>query len=462
MTPFQICFVGLCYYFFILLISKIASWKSSELEYIKTQAPAWLITLGIVGDSISGVTYLSVPGTVEQKGFSYLALCLGHVLGYLIIAHLYLPLFNRKNFSSVYEWIGNELGVEAQKISSCLFVISRIFGSAARLCLTATVIHLFVFKNFNIGPELSILAVTLGISIYTLRSGIKSLIVTDTVQSGFLVLGVLGTTVYLFDFLKTQQVDVQFFRPLFLESGVPGWMGFIKGVLSGILITLSMTGLDQNIMQKTFSATNLEALKKNFVRIGFVILAVNFFVLVQGSMLQQSGLFLTNVAESPADQKLIQFVLGGQSIFFQILFFLGLSAATLNSADSVITTVTSSIKIDLLKTTRFGLTQIHALTTGLLAVTALLIHQFSTEATIDLVLKSAGWTYGPLLGFFAIAILKTKSSKKSLRFALATSVLTALVIHHYSPLGVEVILVISAGLIFYNWVYSNVFTEPTQ
>lgn len=455
MTTLQICFVGFCYYLLILLISKIVSRKSRELDYIKTQAPAWLITLGIVGDSISGVTYLSVPGTVEQKGFSYLALCLGHVVGYFIIAYLYLPLFNRKNFSSVYEWIGSELGTEAQKISSSLFVVSRIFGSAARLCLTATVIHLFVFKNFNLGPEVSILAVTLGVSIYTLKSGIKSLIVTDTVQSGFLVLGVIGTTAYLFQFLQDQQADVQFFRPILLEPGLSGWVGFAKALLSGILITLSMTGLDQNIMQKTFSATNLDSLKKNFVRLGFIVLAVNFVVLVQGSLLQQTSFFLSDVAGSPPDQKLIQFILGGQSEFFQILFFLGLSAATLNSADSVITTVTSSIKVDLLKSSESGLTPIHIVVTCALAATALLIHKFSTDAAIDLVLKSAGWTYGPLLGFFAIAVFKLRNSRNSLRLALVLSIGTALAVHLIYPLGVEVIMVISLGLIFYNWAYSK-------
>jgi len=450
MTSWQICIIGFLYYCFILLISKISSRNSKESEYIKTTAPAWLVTLGIVGDSISGVTYLSVPGTVGVKSFSYLAICFGNFVGYGIIAFVFLPLYHRKNFVSVYEWIGSRLGGEAQRISSFLFVLSRIFGSSARLCLTAGTLHLFVFREFNLGSEFSILAVTLGISLYTLKSGIKSLIVTDLVQSAFLVVGVLATTVFLFQFVESQGLPTQFFRPILMGEGMGAWAGFWKSFFSGILITLSMTGLDQNIMQKTFSVTDLRPLQQSFLKLAVVVLVVNAVVLVQGSLLAQSLIAFPEIQSSPSDQHLIRFVLANQNLFFQVLFVLGLSAATLNSADSVITTVTSSIKVDLLGRAGWSLLKIHGLVTVLLGFTTLAIYRFSSGSAIDLVLKSAGWTYGPLLGFFAIAAFGWKSTKVSLRLALLFSFASAFLMHLYFPLGVEVILVISLLLLAFN------------
>lgn len=453
----SICLIGLSYYLMIFVISTYAGKKSEANEYLKTSAPAWLVTLGIVGDSLSGVTYLSVPGTVEQKAFSYLAICLGYMVGYIIIAYLLLPLYHQKNLVSIYEWIGSELGVWAQKTSSLLFVLGRLFGSSARLCLTAGVLHLFVFRAFNLGNEVSIIAVTIGISLYTMKSGIKSLIVTDTVQSLFLVLGVLVTTIGLFIFLKSHSVESIIFRPLVVGEGTSAWMGFIKSFFSGILITLSMTGLDQNIMQKTFSVASLKSLQQNFVKLGIVVLVVNFMVLMEGSLLTQSLDFYPELKAYPNDQKLITFILHHQAFIFQLFFLMGLTAATLNSADSVITTVTSSIKVDLLKNHPLKISHIHWIVTLLLMSTALFLNAFSSGSAIDLVLKSAGWTYGPLLGYFVIAALKLKSKPTSLLLSLVCSLIVTFLIHINYELGVEVIMVLSSLILCFNSLFVLVF-----
>lgn len=457
MNTLTICLIGFFYYLIIFVISKVAGRKSKDSEYLKTTAPAWLVTIGIVGDSLSGVTYLSVPGTVEQKSFSYLAICMGYLVGYVIIAYIFLPLYHKKNLISIYEWIGSELGELAQKTSSLLFVFGRLFGSAARLCLTAGVLHLFVFKSMNLGNDFSIIAVTIGISLYTLKSGIKSLIVTDTVQSLFLVLGVLVTTVGLYFFLQTQNTTPIFFRPIVVGEGKETWITFWKAFFSGILITLSMTGLDQNIMQKTFSVKSLKSLQINFVRLGFIVLIVNFIVLVEGSLLTQSLDFFPDLKTSPHDQKLIYFVLNHQHFIFQLFFLLGLTAATLNSADSVITTVTSSIKLDLVKSDKIKLNHIHWIVTGLLIATALFLNAFSEGSAIDLVLKSAGWTYGPLLGYFLIAALKLKSHPASLLLALFSSLLVTFLIHTHYGLQSEVIIVISLFILFFNRLFVSFF-----
>ncbi|MFZ4715467.1 MAG: sodium:solute symporter family transporter [Bacteriovoracaceae bacterium] len=453
MNTYTICLIGFLYYLLIFFISKFAGRKSEDNEYLKTTAPAWLVTIGIVGDSLSGVTYLSVPGTVEQKSFSYLAICLGYLVGYVIIAYVFLPIYHKKNLVSIYEWIGSELGEMAQKTSSLLFVFGRLFGSAARLCLTAGVLHLFVFKAMNLGNSFSIIAVTIGISLYTLKSGIKSLIVTDTVQSIFLVLGVLVTTVGLYYFLQSQNTSPQFFRPIVVGNDGEAWMTFWKSFFSGILITLSMTGLDQNIMQKTFSVKSLKSLQINFVRLGFIVLLVNFIVLLEGSLLTQSLDFFPHLKTQPNDQKLIYFVLNHQHFIFQLFFLLGLTAATLNSADSVITTVTSSIKVDLVKSNAVKLSHIHWIVTALLAGTALFLNAFSEGSAIDLVLKSAGWTYGPLLGYFLIAALKLKSNSYSLILALITSVIVTFLIHLNYDLKAEVIIVLSMFILLFNRLY---------
>lgn len=456
MNTTSICLIGLVYYLLIFFIAKYAARKSHTNEYLKTSAPAWLVTIGIVGDSLSGVTYLSVPGTVEQKSFSYLAICLGYLVGYIVIAYVFLPLYHKKNLVSIYEWIGSELGELAQKTSSLLFVFGRLFGSAARLCLTAGVLHLFVFKAFNLGNDFSIIAVTLGISLYTINSGIKSLIVTDTVQSLFLVLGVLVTTVGIFIFLKSHAVDTIILRPLVIGEGSSAWIGFMKSFFTGILITLSMTGLDQNIMQKTFSVKSLKSLQQNFIRLGVIVLLVNFIVLVEGSLLTQSLDFYPALKSNPNDQKLIYFVLNYQPFIFQLFFLMGLTAATLNSADSVITTVTSSIKVDLLHKHSLKLSQIHWIVTFLLMSTSLFLNAFSEGSAIDLVLKSAGWTYGPLLGYFIIAALKLKSKPSSLFLALICSLIATFAIHFNYGLDAEVIIVLSVFIIFFNLLFVRV------
>jgi solute:Na+ symporter, SSS family len=410
-------------YFALLLgIAWVTSRRADSAGYFlgNKNSPWYVVAFGLIGDSLSGVTYISVPGQVGVAKFGYLQVVLGYVLGYVVICEVLLPLYYRLNLTSIYTYLGQRFGTSAQRTGSAFFLLSRLLGSAARLYLAANVFQTFVFDRLHIPFALSV-AVIIGLMlVYTLRGGIKTLVWTDSFQSGFLVLGVLLSILAigadlglgpagLWNAIKSSPLNQTFF---FADWRAPEY--FWKQFLSGAAIAVVMTGLDQNAMQKNLSCRSLRDAKKNLYAFSAVMVLVNAAFLALGALLFHYSTAKAIAIPAQTDQLFPLLALQHLGGFAALVFVIGLTAATFNSADSVLTTLTTSFCIDFL---RFGertdldeATQTHRrrlihLGFAVLLLAAILgFHARQNGTVIKLVLELAGYTYGPLLGLFALGL----------------------------------------------------------
>jgi len=384
------------------------------------RSPWPLVALGLIGDSLSGVSYISVPGKVARDHFGYLQIVLGYVLGYGIIAFVLLPLYYRLGLTSIYGFLGQRYDATAQRTGSAFFLVSRLLGSAARLFLSITVFQSFVFAGWGIPFWLTASAAIALILVYTLRGGIKTLVWTDTFQSGFLVLGIVVAVAALAHGLGLGPLELA--GSLFRDTATtvfntdwrsPGY--FWKQFLSGAAIAVVMTGLDQNNMQKTLSCRTLRDAQKNIALFTPVMVGVNVAILVLGALLFRFAGARGIAVPERTDDLFPLIALKWLGTVPSVIFVLGLTAATFNSADSVLTTLTTSFCIDVLgfesrtdlpEARRIRLRRIiHGVFALLLLATILAFRALASgTALIDLVLKLAGYTYGPLLGLFAVGL----------------------------------------------------------
>ncbi len=424
MTPTLILIFIAVYFLLLMGIGWYTSRKSNASTYfIGNKASPWyLVAFGMIGDSLSGVTYISVPGKVETAHFSYLQVVLGYFLGYFVISSILLPLYYRLNLLSIYEYLKTRFGTVTQKTGSLFFIISRLLGAAARLYLAANVIQLFVFDQFTtikIPFALSVSVILILMLLYTYRGGIKTLVYTDTLQSLFLVLGVVLSIVAI-----VSKMDISFFTALknivaSEKSDVWVWdvmkSNFVlKDVIGGLFIAVAMTGLDQNMMQKNLSCKSLGEAQKNMTWFSVVMLLVNVFFLCLGILIYQYYAFAHIELPIASDKVFPNLALNHLGVFAGLVFIIGLTAATFSSADSVLTTLTTSAYVDLLRLDtntdkderqkKYWRTIIHIGFAFILWLLILAFHYLNTSAVVDTVLKVAGYTYGPLLALFTIGL----------------------------------------------------------
>jgi Na+/proline symporter len=364
----------------------------------------WLITLGMISDTLSGITYVSVPGAVAQNQYSYLQIIFGHFLGWMGVAFILLPIYYRENLISIYAYLGDRFGPVTQKTGSFFFVASRLFGSAARLYIATLVLHHFFFSQIEISPIFSFITVMSLIVIYTYKGGIKSLVWTDAFQSLFLVAGILVVYFYLWAD-SSNPITTVLSPKIFFWDAMPSNY-FFKQFIGGVFITFAMCGLDQNIMQKNISCKSLKEAQKNMVAFAFVMLAVNLIFVSLGALAIEYS--ANHSLESVASDKLLPLIVFQNLGAIPALFFvLGLTAATFSSADSVLPSIASSIELDLLSQSmrqRFPVRLLHLVVAILLLSIIIAFYLFNTQSLITVVLKYAGYTYGPLLGLFSIGI----------------------------------------------------------
>jgi Na+/proline symporter len=430
-SPVLIVSFIVVYFLFLLFIGWYTSRNSTANSYFmgNKQSPWYLVAFGMIGDSLSGVTFISVPGTVGTNHFSYLQLVFGYFVGYFIISHVLLPIYYRLNLTSVYEYLLQRFGKVTQKTGSVFFIVSRLVGAAGRLFLAASVIQFFVFDQFTtvkVPFALSVSVILLLMLLYTYRGGIKTLVYTDTFQSLFLVLGVVlsiaaiiskmdisfGTAIsniyssdysetFFFDFKKTNFV--------------------LKEFVGGVFIAVAMTGLDQNMMQKNLTCKSLKEAQKNIFWFSIVMMIVTFCFLSLGALLFQyydyAGLTLPTNAETGkviTDKVFPNLALNHLGVFAGLVFIIGLTAATFSSADSVLTTLTTSAYIDILelednkklsdlKKKQYR-TAIHVGFAVLLWIIIIGFDLMNKTAIISTILMLAGYTYGPLLALFAAGL----------------------------------------------------------
>lgn len=429
MSPLFILSCILFYFGILLAISWYTSRDADNAGYFlgNKASPWYVVAFGMLGDSLSGVTFISVPGAVGAAKFGYLQLVLGYFFGYIIISQILLPLYYRLNLTSIYTYLDQRFGYQSQKTGSFYFLLSRLLGSGARLFLAATVIQIFIFDQWGIPFWLSVSGIICLILIYTAKGGIKTLVWTDTFQSMLLLLGVIFSIVAI-----SQTLHLDFSSMLHnvqhdQRSQIFFWdwkekSFFFKQFFGGVFIAATMTGLDQNMMQKNLSCKTLEEAKKNITWFSVIMVLTNLFFLSLGLLLWQYkdqfqiDLPLNAVGKPDTDKLFPLLALNHLGFLAGISFIIGLTAATFSSADSVLTTLTTSFYIDILKmdTTNESesdktkwRTCIHIGFAVLLLITILIIQAINSSAVIDTVLKIAGYTYGPLLGLFAFGLFTT-------------------------------------------------------
>lgn len=421
MSPFFIISCIVVYFGILLLIAWITGRNADNNAYfLGNKASPWIaVAFGMLADSLSGVTYISVPGAVGSAQFSYLQLVMGYVFGYFLIGAVLLPLYYKMNLTSIYSYLKTRFGSWSQKTGAFFFLLSRTLGAAARLYLTASVIQLFVFDALGVPFWLAVTIIIALMLIYTYRGGIKTLVWTDTLQSGFLLLAVILSIVAIsreldlgfFDLIRTVS-DSTYSKTFFWDPKPESF--FWKQFLAGVFIAVAMTGLDQNMMQKSLSCKRLWDAQKNIYSYSLVMFIVNFFFLCLGVLLytyaERMGIGIPGVSDNLFPTLALEHL----GIFAGLVFIVGLTAATFSSADSVLTTLTTSFYIDFLNMQeREDYTQkqkvrirkrTHLAFAVILLLVILIFRAANNDAIINTVLLLAGYTYGPLLGLFAFGL----------------------------------------------------------
>ncbi len=382
-------------------------------------APWYLVAFGMIGASLSGITFISIPGSVgagdPTKQFGYMQMVLGYLVGYLIIAYVLMPIYYRLNLTSIYSYLRDRFGKEAHKIGAFYFLLSRITGASIRLLLVANVLQAFVFNDLGVPFEVTVLVSILLIWLYTFKGGIKTILWTDTLQTLFMLLS-LGFTIWIVaDELNLSEgiisavSDSGYSKIFFFENGLGG-SHFIKMFLGGIFIAIGMTGLDQDMMQKNLSCKNIKEAQKNMMSFAAVLVVVNLIFLALGALLylysSQQGITVPEKTDLLFPTIALKSVM---PIGVGVLFLLGLIAAAYSSADSALTSLTTSVCVDFIsdvkEVTKKVRQQVHIVMSILLYITIIVLSKTLDESAIWQLIRLAGFTYGPLIGLFFFGIL---------------------------------------------------------
>ena len=420
MSPTSILIVIVVYFLFLFIVSYLTNRKADNQTFFvgNHKSPWYLVAIGMVGASLSGVTFVSVPGWVLGSKFYYMQMVMGYGLGYVTIVYVLLPIYYRMNLTSIYTYLEQRFGKVSYKTGASLFLVSRIIGASFRLFLVANVLQITIFNSFHVPFFVTVLITLALIWLYTFKGGIKTIVWTDTLQT-LLMLSALGFTI----FFITKQMNLSFsamvagiksneLSTMFNFSNWRSGSFFMKQFLSGAFITIVMTGLDQDMMQKNLSCRNIKDAQKNMLSYAAAFLPVNLLFLSLGVLLVMfAQQFNLSLPERSDDLFPMVVTSGILPPVVSLLFVLGLIAAAYSSADSALTALTTSFTIDILgiegkkedeiKKTRIG---VHLLMTSLLFFVILIFNAISNESIISSLFKAAGYTYGPLLGLYALGI----------------------------------------------------------
>ncbi len=420
MNPQVVLIVISCYFLLLFLISWFTSRKVTADTFFTgdRQSPWFLVAFGMIGASLSGVTFISVPGEVGNSNFFYFQVVLGYTLGYFTIAKVLLPLYYRLNLVSIYSYLEDRFGFWSYKTGAFFFILSRTVGSSLRVFLVASVLQLILFDSLGIPFWVSVL-ITVGlIWLYTFRGGIKTVVWTDTLQTFFMLAAVMVSIILIGRELELSSVT-EYFRVVSEDSRstIFNWnwkdgTNFFKQFVSGAFITIVMTGLDQDMMQKNLTCKNIGEAQKNMFWFTISLVIVNLLFLGLGVMLY---LFAeTKGIPLPARTDELFPLLATQYFtpFAGIVFVLGITAAAYSSADSTLTALTTSFCIDFLQIDkkypaekRVGVRQrVHIAFTFLMFIVILIFHLVNDQSVINSVFVIAVYTYGPLLGLYSFGL----------------------------------------------------------
>ncbi len=421
MASSSVVAVILVYFALLFGIAHITSRGAGNSAFFlgERKSPWYIVAFGMVGASLSGVTFISVPGMVGSDQFSYLQMVLGYLPGYAVIAFVLMPLYYRLQLTSIYGYLGQRFGRNSYLAGAWFFLLSRSVGSAARLYLVAIVLQFLLFDAWGVPFWVTVVLTIALIWLYTNKGGIRTIIWTDTLQTLFMLLAV-GVTVVLvagkMDWTLGEALaqvgSSDLSRVFFFDDPKPGTY-FWKQFLGGMFIAIAMTGLDQDMMQKNLSCRSIGEAQKNMVSFSLVLVVVNLVFLTLGALLYVYVERFGIEVPARADQLYPMLATdGGLPVMAGLLFLLGLIAAAYSSADSALAALTTSVCVDILEIDkrpeqqRLALRRrVHVIMSVVMVLLILLFKALNDDSVIKTVFRVAGYTYGPLLGLFAFGMM---------------------------------------------------------
>ena len=408
------------YFTLLIFVSLLTSRKADSESFFlgNRRSPWYVVAFGMIGASLSGVTFISVPGWVGESQFTYMQMILGYLFGYFVIANVLIPLYYRLQLTSIYTYLDERFGKSSYKTGAFFFLLSRTIGTAFRLFLVSNVLYISVFQKWEVPFWITVFITILLIWLYTHRGGIKTIIWTDTLQTFFMLSAVI-LTIFLIG--REMELDTEGIIKTVKESVYSkiweweNWRSkyhFVKQFLGGAFIAIVMTGLDQDMMQKNLSCRNVQDAKKNIYLMSLSLVPVNLIFLSVGALL----FIFAGVKGIPIpanSDDLYPLIATGEylSPVIGILFIIGLIAAAFSSADSALTALTTSFTIDILNGRKYAeeklqpvRKRVHVIISLLMVLMILLFRVINDQNVISAVFTVAGYTYGPLLGLFAFGL----------------------------------------------------------
>ena len=427
MTPLLVFGVIAVYFIILLGISHFTSRNADNSTFFTAnrQSPWFLVAYGMVGASLSGVTFISVPGEVGNSNWTYLQFVMGNMVGYAVIAFILIPLFYKLKLVSIYEYLKDRFGRRSYYTGSVFFLISQTIGASFRLFLAAVVLQIAFFDAFGIPFFVTVLATIILIWLYTFRGGIKTIVWTDTLQTTFLLLAVVISIVMITDQMNLDFSEVIATVSESKMSTIFDWdwrsdRNFYKTFLAGIFITIAMNGLDQNVMQKNLTCKNQKDAQKNIFWFSLTFFFSTVLFLALGVLLYKFAIDQQIAIPERSDDLYPLLALNHFGILAGVVFLLGIIAAAFSSADSALTALTTSFCVDILdlsnkktdqKKTRLW---VHIGFTCLMFLVIIIFNSFNDSSVVSAVFKVAGFTYGPLLGLFAFGLITKRPVKDKL------------------------------------------------
>lgn len=467
MSPALLLAIVFGYFLLLLGIAWYTSRGAGEHAFYSGERKSlwWVVAFGMIGTSLSGVTFISVPGQVAAKGWTYFQLVVGFAIGYWIVAGVLLPLYYRMGLTSIYGYLRERFGMVSYRTGASFFILSRLAGATIRIFVVLNVIQLFVLDAMGVPFEVTAFLVMLMIVLYTLKGGVKTIVWTDTLQTLFMLGALVGTIVYI-----VNHADMSDWSTRLAESGMTrildlDWRsdGFLlKQVLAGMFITIAMTGLDQEMMQKNLSVATVGGAKKNMRVFSVILLGANLLFLLLGALLYLYADKIDIGLPARPDDVFPTLALQYFPVWLGLFFIIGLISALFPSADGALTALTASTCIDLIGIRDRGWDEVrqkrvrqrvHLGMAALFMAFILYFHWLATPSVIKTLFDIAGFTYGPLLGLFAYGLLfKGRPQERWVPVVCVAAPVLTYLLRMYSEtllfgykMGFEVLLVV-AGL----------------
>ena len=439
MHSYTVILIIILYFGVLLLISHLISRKGSDNDAFfraNRQSPWWVVAIGMIGTSISGVTFVSVPGMVREINFSYMQTVLGFFFGYVVIARVLLPLYYKLHLTTIYTYLDERFGRQAYKTGASFFLLGKTIGAAARLYIVALILQTILFDAWGVPFWLTVCCTVFLIWLYTNRSGIKTVIWTDTIQTIILIAALVLLVVEVAQNINMTHGELFKYLSYCSKTDVfvfDNWHSkqfFWKQFLSGVFIPIVMTGLDQDMMQKNLTCKTLKDAQKNMYWYGIAFVPINFLFLTLGAMLlmlaTQNGITLPASSDNILTLFATQYL--GNTVF--VLFVVGIIAAAFSSADSALAALTTSFSVDILEVDKLGdndkavkiRKKIHIIIAIVFVVIILLFREINDKSVIDAIYTIVSYTYGPLLGLYAFGLFtRCKTNNKLIPYTAVIS-----------------------------------------